>query len=1400
VVAFQLDLFHSPSGNERGGAGGEGAGGGAAGPAAGAPDPAASPSPAAAPGLVVTRGALAAEALLLATVDRWAAEARREPALLALPVRVVVPSRSLRRHVAARLVAPRGGGPSPAERGGPGRAMAGVAVQTLHGVACEVLERAGEAAPRGVLLFETLVEREARVEPALGRGLGELVDGFLAVASAVADLLDAGLEPEHGEAVDEALASDGPRAASRAEVERARALVRVAVRSARRLRGLGLGLHSDLLRRAAEIVAAEPERALPARAVLLHGFVAASGVAADLLAALLRRPGATLLLDRPPVPGAEEGSEGAATLRLAERVALAAAATAPGLGERRTGGERGTAPAAARQRPRLTAFTAAGAEAEAREVACRLRRLLDGGDGGGVGGGVEGGVGAGLPPRPEGLAVVARDLAAYRLALRRHLSRLGVPFSGVGERGGLLPAGRRAAAVLDLLRWGIDAPADRWLDASAGMSAARRVDLRLALRALGAARLRDVAGLRGREFPGGVALPVRQGLVAVAPEPAAAERAAAATAAAEPATAEPAAAERGTAEPAAAEPGAAESGPAGEPAAGGIDDGAGGAAGAEDDRTGLDEGPPPDEDGEGRTVARARRISGRRLRAGVQAAARVHDRLNSWPGRAPAAAHLDLLGELLAELRLAADPDQPLAAAVGELRREIPGDLALAAEELRPLLERALGGGGQCAIGGEGGGVQLLSVSEARGRTFDHLFLLGLERGVMPRPVREDPLLPDDLRQVLQRVLPDLRLAREELDDERHVFAQLLSAAPEVCLSWRVADDDGKPLSASPLVERLLPALEPRPAPALYPAPVAALSPSPVAAEAEEPSAGGAGRQPADRREAGAGDGRGAQDGRGGGGDRAGTRQAEDRGARPADEHAVLAGLAGSRRELARVLPIAVREVRRELGRPLLDLDAEAVAAARLRVLDELDPDLRTAAGRAAAAKLGPYFGFVGPARRRGGHQLYVTHLEALAACPWQLFLGRLLRIERPPDPLGALPGADPLRLGNLVHRALARIVERAQAAAAAGAAAGSQAETEAPDSPAGGAAGRQGETEAPDSPAGGAAGRQGGAATPHSLAVAVPWPAADELDALLREAAAEVLAEEGLELPGLARALAVHARPFAEAARDLDWVGPGSTVMVAASEVEGETLLEGVEGIAGERRGLPRRLRFRADREDLVDGRHRFTDYKTGQPLSEARDARRRRRQLLGEIRAGKRLQVVAYLLAAGDERALGRYLFLRPDLPSEAREVAVEAGDGEARAAFASAVRALLAAWDAGSFFPRLVDPAGRKEPGRCALCTVAEACLRGDSGARRRLHEWAARAGEAAATAPGRAAMAEAPGGAAGAVQERAVPADRATERSAETALLAVWNLPAAVEGPAGEGGAAPGDPPAVGDEAR
>ena len=154
---------------------------------------------------------------------------------------------------------------------------------------------------------------------------------------------------------------------------------------------------------------------------------------------------------------------------------------------------------------------------------------------------------------------------------------------------------------------------------------------------------------------------------------------------------------------------------------------------------------------------------------------------------------------------------------------------------------------------------------------------------------------------------------------------------------------------------------------------------------------------------------------------------------------------------------------------------------------------------------------------------------------------------------------------------------------------------------------------------------------------------------------------------------------------------------------------------------GQDRRVRFRADRVDEVDGEVLLTDYKRGRPPSTGKKEETRRRHLVDGVRHGRHLQGVAYALAGAGRGTVGRYLHLLPGVDEGARAVRVEPDDGPLREAFDEAVRRVLAAWDDGALFPRLTDPAGLAAPTACTYCQVAEACLQGDSGARRRLVEW-------------------------------------------------------------------------------
>lgn len=410
----------------------------------------------------------------------------------------------------------------------------------------------------------------------------------------------------------------------------------------------------------------------------------------------------------------------------------------------------------------------------------------------------------------------------------------------------------------------------------------------------------------------------------------------------------------------------------------------------------------------------------------------------------------------------------------------------------------------------------------------------------------------------------------------------------------------------------------------------------------------------------------------------------------------MLAGLHGSRAHFGGVLAIACTEATE--GLPAGGVKPAALVAARVAVLDELDPDRRTAVGRARTAHLGPYFGFIGAPVENADPRReppFVTRLEEVARCPWQVLLRKLLRLEPPPE-AARLPELGANLVGALVHAVLARIVLEHLGPPPA-----SLEE----------------------------------ALTRHPAPV--PWPEGTEFERMLAEEARALSRREGLTLGGLPRLLAARARPVLLVARDLEWQGGGSVPAIAA-EVPGSASLP----------GEPRRIRFIADRVDGTPKGAVLTDYKTGRLLATVTTGAAQRRHLLEAVREGLRLQATAYALAVDD--ATGRYVFLRPDRkPGQAFEYSVSGDDGEFAAAFVDAVRATLAAWDAGSFFPRLVSPDGRGTPDACRTCEVREACLQGDSGARRSLFAWASE-------------------------RERTAGQGGPTATGSEAALLGVWRL--------------------------
>ncbi len=1079
--------------------------------------------------ILVASGARHSEALLLGELE--ADLDRLGESLLARPALLVVPSQSLRQHLLTAL----------AERR---PAIAGLWCRTLYGLAAELMRQAGLPLPGELDPLMLIARRLGRDEPTLASSFEHLVDGYRSGAASVSDLMDAAFDPAHAEALDEVLVKEGSEAAGRQALERARAVIRLAARSAKRLEERGLLRRPAVLLRAAELLRGGAPNPFQPSAVHVYGFADATGVATDLIEALLDRHPTTLYLDRPADP-AEPGGEPAGSLfgrRFRERLTDHAPIGQP------TG-------RAVREPPgaRLDAFRSLGAGAEAREVARRLRALLDGG------------------ARPERLGVVARRLDGYLSPLRVQCWRYGVPFSGLAARGPVTPGGRIVGAVLDLLLLGRRAPVERWLDArQQGFGKTASFDLRLALHSLGAARLEDLPGLplgrliRGKRVP----LPVRLGF--------------------DPAEQPPAA------------------------------------------------GDGEEHDKERRVLLRRRSVPATTVRNAAQTARDLCKRFDRWPQKASLSRHFTLLTSLLRE-GLGWRPDSALTAEI-EARLEGGGRgleaMELNREELHLVLRELLADVGRERLGGQGAGVQILDATEARGRTFDHLFLIGLNGGLFPRTVREDPLLSDSLRRLLARqgfgVLPDLPAKREGAEEERYLFAQLLSAAPAVTLSWQQVDDDNGARTVSPLVERLR---------------WSAASPfagdPPLVRPPHAPALAGAIPQ-------GAGAPRGVAPV-----------------PRPLLESAIEAALGGDRADLAPVLALGLDDL----------AAARQIADARLRILNEMDPP------RSQVATLGPYLGVVGPPLSdddpRRDETLFVTTLERMCACPWQTMLTRLLRIEPLPDPLDTLPAIDPLLIGNVVHRAAEAVVER-----------------------------RLGRSEDAAAPPRG------------RLALPISWPEEPELQEILLDASGDALRASGVGLPGFDRVVALAARPYLDELRRSDWPD-GARVPVLGGEVRDHIKL--ADGPP------PRRLAFRVDRIDGPGDRPVYTDYKTGRgSISAAEDGAKRRRAMLAQVRAGLRLQVPAYALAGSGS---GRYLFLHPEFKG-VREIAIEGTDTEMAAAFDGAVAAALEAWRQGAFPPRVVEPDRDHEPKQCGWCEVAQACVRGDSGTRRRLRDWAVRDAAAAA----------------------------------------------------------------------
>ncbi len=741
--------------------------------------------------------------------------------------------------------------------------------------------------------------------------------------------------------------------------------------------------------------------------------------------------------------------------------------------------------------------------------------------------------------QPEKIGVVVRQYDAYAGLIRQWFPALAVPFRAPTPPPGFFPDHRRMRAALEVLELGPTAKVDRWLDALSrseqGLGLKSRVeDFRIAMRTLGVARLEQAAALDAQELTG-------------------------------------------------------DSGVFRLPV-----------------RT-RSESDQPLEEGQPRR-SQTRALTFTQLMGDIDLVQQTLQRIADWPRRTTLAEHADYARLVLEQVfgwssSVGNWTDTSTSTGVGDwhdLLRTI-GSLAedddFSADEFKVLLVKASKDFGVPKPTFTGGGVAVLDVTQARGCTFDALFVLGLNRHVMPRAISDDAVLPDSQRALLQASIPDLPLIQSSHDEERYLFAQLCSAAPKLTLSWLRADDDGKEIAPSSFLQRIW-----------------------------------------------------------------------------------LANRAGEKESDAQAIPRLRNELFADASQPLCESEAsqflalngdragwsqlQPVAAnARLRVLNEIEPDFGDRQQRHLKNKIGPYLGVTGAATVPD--PMFVTTLESVAACPWRALLERRLRIEPIDDPIHDLPGTDALMIGNVVHDALDRLVQQ------------------------------------------GADGKLDG-----KVAVPVGRPNASQVSAALKASATKVALAEEMRLQGMIDALAFQAEPFLQRAVDLEWPDDDAQIDVIGCEWQGKTM------VAGD--GEDFELHFRADRVDQGEDGLVFTDYKTSKPLREVVREDKKREHHLSQLSEGKRLQVTAYASSSFDAR--GRYLFLNVGESKMHRmaEFRVDHEDGDFMQAFSQTSGILHRALAHGMNLPRMNRPGkdGGISNSACGYCKVADACLLRDSGNRRRL----------------------------------------------------------------------------------
>lgn len=172
------------------------------------------------------------------------------------------------------------------------------------------------------------------------------------------------------------------------------------------------------------------------------------------------------------------------------------------------------------------------------------------------------------------------------------------------------------------------------------------------------------------------------------------------------------------------------------------------------------------------------------------------------PDRAerPAAQWAEVIDGWTAELSLRTEVDlealDTLATWLEQLRRI--GDVPLSREDVfqsLQSLELTTGSSADVFIG---------DFMQARGRSFERIYVVDAIEGSMPQGRTPDPLLSDDLRQRI-----GMRTIGNGEAEERMLFRSVLDASRSVLITWPEAEESGRANRPSPFVTQLASAMHP---------------------------------------------------------------------------------------------------------------------------------------------------------------------------------------------------------------------------------------------------------------------------------------------------------------------------------------------------------------------------------------------------------------------------------------------------------------------------------------------------------------------------------------------------------------------------------------------------------------